>query len=45
MAILLRGFEPGMNLLRFVMLAVIVIPLCFAVAYLVRRIPAVSKVI
>jgi glucan biosynthesis protein C len=44
LAFALRGIELA-PLLKFGMAAVIVVPICFAVAYVVRRIPRVSKIL
>jgi surface polysaccharide O-acyltransferase-like enzyme len=44
LAILLRGVMAE-NLLKFILLAVIAVPLCFGVAYLIRKIPKVSRII
>ncbi len=44
LAYALRGIELA-ALLKFGMAAVIVVPTCFAVAYIVRRIPGVSRVL
>lgn len=38
------GIDPG-SALKFGIAAVIVVPACFAVAYLVRRIPGVSRIV
>ncbi|MFB0533639.1 MAG: acyltransferase family protein [Anaerolineae bacterium] len=43
-AIALRGIELA-ALLKFGMAAVIVVPTCFAVAYIVRKIPGVSRIL
>ena len=43
-ALALRGIELA-ALLKFGMMAVIVVPTCFAVAYIVRKIPGVSRVL
>jgi len=42
LAILLRGINLA-NLLKFCLAAIIAVPLCFAVAWFVRKIPGVSK--
>jgi len=44
LAVALRGIELA-ALLKFGMMAVIVVPTCFAVAYIVRKIPLVSRVL
>ncbi len=44
LAFALRGIDLGL-LLKFGIAAVIVVPTCFAVAYIVRKIPAVSRVL
>jgi glucans biosynthesis protein C len=44
LALLLRGVKAE-NLLKFALLAVIAIPLCFGVAYLIRKIPSVSRIL
>jgi len=44
LAVLLRGINLA-NLLKFCLAAIIVVPLCFAAAWLVRKIPGVSKVV
>ena len=44
LAFALRGIERA-ALLKFGMAAVIVVPICFAVAYIVRKIPGVSRVL
>jgi peptidoglycan/LPS O-acetylase OafA/YrhL len=44
LAVALRGIELA-NLLKFGMAAVIVIPTCFALAYIVRKIPGVSRIL
>lgn len=43
-AVLIRGINLE-NLLKFCLAAIIVVPLCFAVAWLVRKIPGVSRVV
>ena len=43
-AVLMRGINLG-NLLKFCLAAIIMVPLCFAVAWLVRKIPGVSKLV
>ncbi len=40
----LRGIVPG-SLVKFGLLAVIVVPTCFAVAYVIRKIPGASRVL
>jgi len=44
LAYALRGIDLG-SLLKFAMAAVIVVPACFAVAYIVRKIPGVSRIL
>jgi glucan biosynthesis protein C len=44
LAVALKGIELA-ALLKFGMMAVIVVPTCFAVAYIVRKIPGVSRVL
>ena len=44
LAVALKGIELA-ALLKFGMAAVIVVPTCFAVAYIVRKIPGVSRVL
>ena len=44
LAFALRGIDLE-NLLKFGMAAVIIIPTCFAVAYIIRKIPGVSRVL
>ena len=44
LAVLLRGINLE-NLLKFCLAAIIIVPLCFAVAWLVRKIPGVSRVV
>jgi len=44
LAYALRGIELAV-LLKFGMAAVIGVPLCFAVAYIVRKIPRVSRIL
>jgi glucan biosynthesis protein C len=44
LAVVLRGLYAE-NLLKFALLAVIAVPLCFALAYLIRKIPLVSRVL
>ena len=43
-AILMRGINLA-NLPKFFLAAVIIVPLCFAVAWLARKIPGVSKIV
>jgi membrane-bound acyltransferase YfiQ involved in biofilm formation len=43
-AVLMRGINLE-NLLKFGLAAIIIVPLCFAVAWLVRKIPGVSRVV
>ena len=43
LAYALRGIAVG-SLLKFGMASVVIIPICFAVAYIVRKIPGVSRV-
>jgi peptidoglycan/LPS O-acetylase OafA/YrhL len=49
LAYLLRGIDIGgyhfSPLLKFVIASVVVVPVCFAVAWLIRKIPGVSRVI
>jgi fucose 4-O-acetylase-like acetyltransferase len=44
LAVLIGGINLE-NLLKFCLAAIIVVPLCFAVAWLVRKLPGVSKVV
>ncbi len=44
LAYALRGIDLG-SLLKFGMAAVIIVPICFAVAYVVRKIPLASRVL
>jgi glucan biosynthesis protein C len=44
LALAIRGIHPE-QLLKFGLAAVIGVPLCFAVAYLVRRIPLIAKIL
>ena len=44
LAIALRGIELG-AFLKFGMMAVIVVPTCFVVAYVIRKIPGVSRIL
>ena len=44
LAYALRGIALG-NILKFGLASVIVVPTCFAVAYIVRKIPGVSRVL
>jgi glucan biosynthesis protein C len=44
LAVALKGIELA-ALLKFGMMAVIVVPTCFAIAYIIRRIPGVSRVL
>jgi hypothetical protein len=44
LAVALKGIELE-NLLKFAMAAVIAVPTCFAVAYIVRKIPLVSRIL
>jgi peptidoglycan/LPS O-acetylase OafA/YrhL len=44
LAVALRGIELA-ALLKFGMMAVIVVLTCFAIAYIIRRIPGVSRVL
>jgi fucose 4-O-acetylase-like acetyltransferase len=43
-AVLIRGINLQ-NLLKFCLAAILIVPLCFAVAWLVRKIPGVSKIV
>jgi peptidoglycan/LPS O-acetylase OafA/YrhL len=49
LAYALRGIDVGGihfgPLLKFAMAAVIVVPICFAVAYIIRKIPGVSRIL
>ena len=44
LAVALRGIELG-TFLKFGMMAVIVVPTCFVVAYVIRKIPGVSRIL
>ena len=44
LAIALRGIEPG-AFLKFGMMAVIVVSTCFVVAYVIRKIPGMSRIL
>jgi glucan biosynthesis protein C len=44
LAYALRGIALG-SILKFVLASVIIVPVCFAVAYIVRKIPGVSRVL
>ena len=44
LALALRGIHPE-QLLKFGLAAIIGVPLCFAVAYLVRRIPLAARIL
>jgi hypothetical protein len=44
LALALRGIHPE-QLLKFGLAAIIGVPLCFAVAYLVRKIPLASRIL
>lgn len=44
LAIALRGIELG-AFLKFGMMAIIVVPACFVVAYIIRKIPGVSRIL
>lgn len=44
LAVALRGIDLG-AVLKFALVAIIVVPLCFAVAYIVRKMPLASRVL
>jgi hypothetical protein len=44
LAYLLRGIELG-SLAKFSLASLIIVPLCFIIAYIARKIPLVSRVL
>ena len=44
LAFALRGIDPG-AILKFAIVSAIVVPACFAVAYIIRKIPGASRVL